>query len=168
METRLPSLARVVNGWQMNTEVMGVYGDYFLKRAIIAMAGLGANQALDAIYPLSLVDTEGRPYDGTLTNTMHFDRDHLPPVRAFWSITMYDAESFQCANELDRFAIDDRDALTYNPDGSLDLFFQHAKPEAEKVASWLPAPVGGWNLCMRTLKRCHGKVGCRSRTRSVR
>lgn len=149
MKAKLPTLARLTNGWQMNTEVMGVYGDYFLKRAIVAMIGLGANQAVDAIYPTSFVDADGRPYDGAHAYTLHFDKDQLPPVGAFWSITMYDAEGFQCPNELNRFAIGDRSELTYNPDGSLDLYFQHAKPEAPKVSNWLPAPAGGWNLCMR-------------------
>jgi hypothetical protein len=80
---------------------------------------------------------------------MHFDKDELPPVAAFWSITMYDEDGFQCANELSRFAIGDRDALHYNPDGSLDIYFQHGNPGPDKVANWLPAPEGSWNLTMR-------------------
>ncbi|HKU81288.1 MAG TPA: DUF1254 domain-containing protein, partial [Candidatus Tumulicola sp.] len=61
MQEKMPTLARVVNGWQMNTDTMGVYGDYYLKRAIVAMAGLGANQPEDAIYPLNVCDADGRP-----------------------------------------------------------------------------------------------------------
>ncbi len=80
---------------------------------------------------------------------MHFDRDKLPPVAAFWSITMYDNDGFQCANELERFAIGDRDALRYNADGSLDIYFQHDNPGSDKVSNWLPAPEGAWNLTMR-------------------
>ena len=56
---------------------------------------------------------------------MHFSQDELPPVDAFWSVTMYDDLGFQIANELDRFAIGDRDALIYNADGSLDIYIQH-------------------------------------------
>jgi hypothetical protein len=133
----------------MNTDTMGVYGDYYLKRAIVAMIGLGANQAVDAIYPMSTVDADGQPYNGAHKYVLHFDKDQLPPVGAFWSITMYDNEGFQCANELNRFAIGDRDALRCNEDGSLDLYFQHENPGADKVFNWLPAPEGGWNLVMR-------------------
>jgi hypothetical protein len=64
MKAKLPTLARVVNGWQMNTDTMGVYGTYYLKRAIVAMVGLGANLPEDAIYPLCVVDAVGRPLDG--------------------------------------------------------------------------------------------------------
>jgi hypothetical protein len=149
MQTKLPTLARVVNGWQMNTDTMGVYGDYYLKRAIIAMAGLGANQAVDAIYPLSLVDADGQPYNGANQYVMHFEKDEIPPIAAFWSMTLYDAEGFQVANELNRFAIGDRDALQFNADGSLDLYFQNANPGPDKVSNWLPTPTGPWNLCLR-------------------
>ncbi|MDT7681519.1 MAG: hypothetical protein QOG57_1829 [Pseudonocardiales bacterium] len=65
MNAKLPTLARVVNGWQLNTDTMGVYGNYYLKRAIIAQVGLGANQTEDAVYPMVPVDGEGRPLDGT-------------------------------------------------------------------------------------------------------
>jgi hypothetical protein len=149
MRTKMPTLARVVNGWQMNVETMGVYGDSYLKRAIITMVGLGANQAVDAVYPLSTADADGNPYSSPAHYVMHFEQDKLPPVAAFWSITMYDNEGFQCANELDRFAIGDRDALRYNADGSLDLYFQHDNPGADKASNWLPAPEGAWNLTMR-------------------
>ena len=61
MQATLPILARVANGWSMNTNAMGVYGDYYVKRAVVAMAGLGANQVEDAIYPLQLTDADGQP-----------------------------------------------------------------------------------------------------------
>jgi hypothetical protein len=61
---------------------------------------------------------------------------------AFWSVTMYDAEGFQAANPIDRFAIGDRDQLTYNADGSLNLYLQHDSPGADKESNWLPAPRG--------------------------
>ena len=149
MQTKLPTLARVVNGWQMNTDTMGVYGDYYLKRAIVAMVGLGANQAVDAIYPLSLVDADGQPYHGANQYVMHFEKDEIPPIAASWSMTLYDAEGFQVANELNRFAIGDRDALQFNADGSLDLYLQNTNPGPDKVSNWLPTPTGPWNLCLR-------------------
>ena len=78
MNDKLPTVARVVNGWQMNTDTMGVYGTYYLKRAIIAMLGLGANLPEDAIYPLSLGDAEGNPLTGADTYVLSFAQADLP------------------------------------------------------------------------------------------
>ena len=143
MQEKLPTVARVANGWQMNTDTMGVYGNYYLKRAIVAMAGLGANQPEDAVYPLNLADADGKPLTGDQKYVLHFNKDQLPPAEAFWSVTMYDAEGFQVANPINRFAIGDRDALKYNADGSLDLYIQNANPGADKESNWLPAPASG-------------------------
>lgn len=143
MIEKLPTLARIENGWQMNTDTMGVYGNYYLKRAIVAMVGLGANQPQDAVYPLNVFDANGKPMEGQNNYVLHFDKNELPPVEAFWSITMYDAEGFQVANKLDRFAIGDRDSLKYNSDGSLDIYIQNDSPEDDKVSNWLPSPPQG-------------------------
>lgn len=143
MMEKLPTLARVVNGWQMNTDTMGAYGNYYLKRAIVAMVGLGANQPQDAIYPLCVADTDGKPLEGSNKYILRFSKEELPPVEAFWSITMYDHEGFQVANTLNRFAIGDRDALKYNADGSLDIYIQHDSPGADKESNWLPSPPQG-------------------------
>jgi hypothetical protein len=144
-----PRIGRVANGWAMNTDSVGVYGDYYLKRAIITMVGLGANLPEDAIYPVALTDADGRQLDGANDYVLHFDADQLPPVGAFWSVTMYDADGFQAGNELDRFAIGDRDSLRYGPDGSLDLYLQHDDPGPDRVANWLPAPRGALGVTMR-------------------
>lgn len=149
MKDKSPTVARVVNGWQMNTDTMGVYGNYYLKRAIIALIGLGANQPEDAIYPFNFGDADGKPMDGANNYVLHFSKAELPPVNAFWSVTMYDAEGFQAANKLNRFAIGDRDALKYNADGSLDLYIQNASPGADKESNWLPAPKGPLGVTMR-------------------
>jgi hypothetical protein len=149
MNAKVPTLARVVNGWQLNTDTMGVYGNYYLKRAIVALIGLGANQVDDAIYPMAPVDSDNRPLDGTKNYVLHFAQSEIPPTNAFWSVTLYDNEGFQVANPLDRFAIGDRDALTYNDDGSLDLYVQHASPGPDKESNWLPAPAGPFNLTAR-------------------
>ncbi len=127
----------------MNTDTMGVYGDYYLKRAIIAMMGLGANQPEDAVYPLLFADADGKPLMGESRYVLHFAKDELPPAAAFWSVTMYDEAGFQVANPLNRFAIGDRDALKYNADGSLDLYIQNASPGTDKESNWLPAPAKG-------------------------
>ena len=143
MKEKIPTMARVVNGWQMNTDTMGAYGNYYLKRAIVAMIGLGANQPMDAIYPLLATDADGKVLEGGNNYLLHFNKEELPPVGAFWSVTMYDAEGFQVANPLNRFAIGDRDALKYNGDGSLDIYIQHASPGTDKESNWLPSPAQG-------------------------
>ncbi len=149
MEWKVPTLARVANHWSMNTDTMGVYGNYYLKRAIVSQLGLGANLPEDAIYPLNLGDEAGRPLDGASKYTIHFDKEALPPVHAFWSITLYDPDGFQVANPLNRFAVSSWMPFKYNPDGSLDLYFQNENPGKDKEANWLPAPKGAFNLTMR-------------------
>jgi hypothetical protein len=149
MEWKVPTMARVVNGWSMNTDTMGVYGNYYLKRAIVAQLGLGANLPEDAIYPLNLADETGKPLDGAGKYTIHFDKGATPPVSAFWSITLYDSDGFQVENRLNRFALSSWMPFKYNPDGSLDLYFQNESPGADTEINWLPAPKGPFNLTMR-------------------
>jgi|SRR5581483_4342509 len=149
MKWKVPTLARVVNGWSMNTDTMGVYGNYYLKRAIVAQLGLGANVPEDAVYPLNLADEAGRPLDGANKYTIHFDKSATPPVDAFWSITLYDQEGYQVGNSLNRFAVSSWMPFKTNPDGSLDLYFQNESPGKDKEWNWLPAPKGPYNLTMR-------------------
>jgi hypothetical protein len=149
MAWKVPTLARVVNGWSMNTDTMGVYGNYYLKRAIVAQLGLGANLPEDAIYPVNLADDTGKPLDGANKYTLHFDKGDTPPADAFWSVTLYDAEGFQVANPLNRFNLASWMPLKSNADGSFDLYFQNESPGADKEANWLPAPKGAFNLLMR-------------------
>jgi hypothetical protein len=141
--------ATMANGWMLNTDTMGVYGNLYLKRAAVAQVGLGANPAEDAVYPLLATDADGAPVDGGKDYVIHFAADALPPVAAFWSITMYDAEGFQVANELDRFAIGDRDPLAYTADGSLDIYVQPENPGPDRVANWLPSAPGPSGITMR-------------------
>ncbi|MFK8253377.1 DUF1254 domain-containing protein [Ancylobacter terrae] len=149
MKWKVASLARVANGWSMNTDTMGVYGNFYLKRAIVTQLGLGANLVEDAIYPMNLFDRSGKPLDGSSGYTIHFDKANLPPVDAFWSVTLYDSQGFQVANPLNRFAVSSWMPFVYNADGSLDLYFQNESPGADKEANWLPAPKGAFNLTMR-------------------
>ena len=142
MAWKVPTLARVVNGWSMNTDTMGVYGNYYLKRAIIAQLGLGANLPEDAIYPINLADESGKPLDGANKYTLHFDKGDAPPARAFWSVTLYDAEGYQVPNSLNRFAVSSWMPFKYAADGSLDLYFQNDSPGTDKEANWLPAQRG--------------------------
>ena len=149
MAWKLPTLARVANGWSMNTDTVGVYGNYYLKRAILAQQGLGANVVEDAIYPLNLADESGKPLDGANKYTITFEKGAAPPVNAFWSITLYDQEGFQVGNTLNRFAVSSWMPFKTNADGSLDLYFQNESPGKDKEANWLPAPKAPFNLTMR-------------------
>ena len=79
MAWKLSTLARVVNGWSMNTDTMGVYGNYYLKRTIVTQIGLGANLPQDAIYPINLFDGTRQPLDGANKYTIHFEKAPLRP-----------------------------------------------------------------------------------------
>jgi hypothetical protein len=149
MEWKVPTLARVTNGWSMNTDTMGVYGNYYVKRAIIAQQGLGANLPEDAVYPLEITDAAGKPLDGANKYTLRFEKDAMPPVSAFWSVTLYDRQGFQVANPLNRFAVSSWMPFKQNPDGSLVLFIQNESPGKDNEQNWLPAPKGSFNLTMR-------------------
>jgi hypothetical protein len=143
------TIGTAVNGWRVTAETMGVYGNSYFKRAAVAAIGLGANPPEDAIYPVLAADADGAPVTGEHDYLLHFSADGLPPVEAFWSVTMYDAEGFQVANEIDRFALGDRDPLSYNPDGSLDILISRRDPGPERRANWLPSPAGPLGLTLR-------------------
>jgi hypothetical protein len=149
VQAKIPTLAKVVNGWQMNTDTMGVYGTYYLKRAGVALFGLGANLPEDAVYPVNLGDADGKPLTGAHKYMLHFAKNEIPPAAAFWSVTLYDKDGFPVANAQNRNAIGDRDDLQFNADGSLDLYFQNESPGKDKESNWLSAPTGDFNLTMR-------------------
>jgi hypothetical protein len=149
MAWKVPTLARVTNHWSMNTDTMGVYGNYYLKRAIVAQLGLGANLPEDAIYPNSVGDENGKPLDGANKYIVRFAKDAVPPVEAFWSITLYDDEGFQVANPLNRFAVSSWMPFKRDADGSLTLYVQNDNPGGDREANWLPAPTSPFNLTMR-------------------
>ena len=149
MAWKIPTIARVANGWSMNTDTMGVYGNYYLKRAMVSQLGLGANLPEDAIYPLNLGDSTGKPLDGASKYKIHFDAGATPPVNGFWSLTLYDSDGFQVGNVLNRFAVSSWMPFNKNADGSLDLYFQNESPGKDKEPNWLPAPSRAFNLTMR-------------------
>jgi len=120
------------------SDTMGVYGDYYLKRAIVAQVGLGANLPEDAIYPVNLGDEAGRALDGANRYRIHFAKSDTPPANAFCSVTLYDAEGFQIANPLNRFAVSSWMPLKHNADGS--LYFQNESPGARQGSKLVPSP----------------------------
>ncbi|HEY6306585.1 MAG TPA: DUF1254 domain-containing protein [Candidatus Angelobacter sp.] len=135
-------------GWTLP----GHYGRYatnYMVRALTARYFLGILPSEDAVYLSCVRDSSGQPFQGNKRYTMHFDKGAIPPVKAFWSLTLYDDQGYFAANPLKRFAIGDRDPLRFNADGSLDLYIQHDSPGGEKDSNWLPAPSGGFNLALR-------------------
>jgi hypothetical protein len=111
--------------------------------------GLGANVAKDAVYPTTFVGGSSQPLNGANRYVLHFDKGGLPPANAFWSLTMYDAQSFLAANPIDRYNIAGWMPLKYNPDGSLDVYIQHESPGKTKASNWLPAPAGDFSVTLR-------------------
>jgi hypothetical protein len=144
----LPAMGTVVNGWNIMLKT-GVYGTDYVDRAVVTAVGLGANRPEDAVYPTSLAADDGKPYDGANKYVMHFNKGALPPVRGFWSLTMYNAQFFFVENSLNRYTLSPRNKLKFNPDGSLDLYLEAANPGPEKESNWLPAPNGRFVLMLR-------------------
>ncbi|HXJ77199.1 MAG TPA: DUF1254 domain-containing protein [Candidatus Methylomirabilis sp.] len=136
------------NGWLFTTKT-GLYGTDYVQRALITAVGLGANRPQDAVYPTSEVGADGKPYDGAVKYVMHLPKGQMPPARAFWSLTMYNAEYFFVDNPLNRYTLSSRSALKANPDGSTDLYIQKDSPGPDKESNWLPAPAGRFILMLR-------------------
>lgn len=137
-----------VNGWEILTKT-GIYGTDYANRALVTAVGLGANRPQDAIYPTSVTDADGKPYNGANNYVMHFDKGQTPPVNGFWSLTMYDARFFFVPNKLNKYTVSPRDPLKYNDDGSLDIYIQNESPGPEREANWLPAPTDKFILMLR-------------------
>ncbi|MFH8387545.1 DUF1214 domain-containing protein [Kitasatospora sp. NPDC018058] len=135
---------------------MGVYGDSYLKRAVVAAGGLGANPPEDAVYPVLAADADAdadadnKPVNGDHDYILRFETTELPPAGDFWSVTMYDAEGYQVANELGRLALGDRDDLDYDKqDGSLTVYISQHNPGPDRESNGLPAPSRPLGITMR-------------------
>ncbi len=140
MAAAMKRMGQQVNGWNIAADNIGTYGTSYMRRAVVALGGLGANLPEDAIYPTAFVDAAGQPLNGANKYVVHFDKGKLPPADAFWSITMYDKDGFQVPNPINRFAIGDRDKLIPNADGSLDIYLQAESPGGDRESNWLPSP----------------------------
>lgn len=135
--------------WSVMPDNIGRFGTDYLFRAVIARIALGANLPEEAIYPAARTDVSGEALDGASKYEIRFEKGQLPPVRAFWSITMYNDMQFFVDNPIDRYAIGDRDTLIEGADGSVTLYVQHESPGEALESNWLPAPEGGFNMIMR-------------------
>src|SRR5262249_30009878 len=139
----------VVNGWSYMTKT-GIYGTEYDIRAATTFVGLGANRPEDAVYPFTAIDANGQPLTGAHRYVLHFSKGEEPPVKGFWSLTMYNSEYYFVENPIHRYQISPKQSpVKYTPDGSLDLYIQHESPGAAKEKNWLPAPSGKFVLMLR-------------------
>jgi len=155
VDAYLSSGAKDINGWK----VASVFGDAafyqgdWLKRAAAAKGGIYGNDAVEAMYPMTRVDAAGETLDGSKHHyTLTFPAGQLPPVNAFWSVTMYDGKSqLLIENPINRYLINSPmlPAMKKNADGSLTLYIQKDSPGKAREANWLPAPAGTIYLVMR-------------------
>ena len=142
-------LGITANGW--STSYAGsIFGTDYLLRAAVAMDQIYVVNREEALYPVAHVDRDGKPLDGRKSYVICFTRDQMPPVNAFWSITMYYAKGFLVPNAMHRYSIGDRTpGLVYGPDGSLKIVVQNESPGQDRESNWLPAPPEGFMLMMR-------------------
>ena len=136
------------NGWLFTTKT-GLYETDYLQRAFVTEVGLGANRPEDAVYPMSQRASLLEAYDGAHSYTLRFAKGELPPVKGFWSLTMYDEHMFFVANPINRYSMSLRTNPKFEPDGSLVIYIQNENPGADRQANWLPAPKGKFHLMLR-------------------
>lgn len=124
----------------------------YMGRMSGAVLGIYGNSKDEALYPAYFVDASMKPLVGANNYTLRFGPEQLPPVNAFWSLTLYELpSSLLYANALDRYLINSSmlDSLKRDPDGGVTLYVQHETPGPEKEANWLPAPSGPFFAVMR-------------------
>lgn len=148
IEVHAEEMGKKVNGWKILSDI-GKYDAKYLSRASAAAFFLGANLPDDLLFPFTHEDADGKVLDGANKYVLHFPKGNLPPVKGFWSLTMYDDQLFFVDNPLNRYALSSRNALKYNNDGSLDIYIQNASPGPEKEANWLATPKGNFVLMLR-------------------
>jgi hypothetical protein len=151
----LASGVKDINGWNIGSFFgdREFYNGNWLMRAGAAKGGIYGNDAVEATYPFTRVDAKGETLDGSKHNyTLTFPAGELPPVNAFWSVTMYDGKSqLLIENPINRYLINSPmlPNMKKNADGSLTLYIQKDSPGADKEANWLPAPNDTIYLVMR-------------------
>ena len=133
--------------WQYFDAPIGDFGTEYNYRALVALAGLGANTVDVAIYPKTDIDSAGETLSGAKSYVMHFDT--TPPISegGFWSVTAYGSDDFLIDNPIDRYCINDRSDFKFNSDGSLDIILSKEQPA--NVSNWLPVSDGEFHLYMR-------------------
>jgi hypothetical protein len=153
LQTAFLTQAPKDNGWLV--EGTGHYGTDYVKRAVVDRVGLGAPVPSLAIYPFTVTDENLHPLVGSSRYVAHFGAQSLPfPVRAFWSLTLYNDQGLFVQNPAHVYLINNRSDVHYNPDGSLDLYIQATAPsDPLERRNWLPSPAGrAFRLIMRLYK----------------
>ena len=155
VQAYLDSGMKDINGWKVGSLFgnSAFYKGDWLKRAAAAKGGIYGNDAIEAMYPMTRVDANGETLDGSKHNyTLTFPSGQLPPVNAFWSVTMYDGKTqLLIENPINRYLINSPmlPAMKKNKDGSLTIHVQKDSPGKDKEANWLPAPNDPIYLVMR-------------------
>jgi hypothetical protein len=155
VEEKVTMIGKRINGWQVGA----AFGDRaffkgdWLLRAAAAKAGIFGNDAVEAMYPMTRWLADGEVLDSSKHNyTLTFPAGQMPPVNAFWSVTMYDGKTqLLIDNPLNRYLINSPmlPGMKTNDDGSLTLYIQKDSPGPDKEANWLPAPNGPIYMVMR-------------------
>lgn len=142
-----------VNGWNYLPRDLGRAGqrrDYLTRGALQCATGIAANDLEEAVYLPTTVDVAGERLSGERRYRLRFAPGALPPVNAFWSLTMYGMDMNLVDNPINRYSIGDRTpGLMRDADGGLTLYIQRDRPEAGREANWLPAPEGLFNMVLR-------------------
>ncbi len=140
------------SAWRHPIQLATSFGDDLLLRAFLSHQAIGALETLEAAYPRCETDANGIPLKGEAVYRLRFAPGQLPPVEAFWSITLYDASDYLLvANPIERYSIGDRTAgLVHDSDGGLTVTLSHCAPlDVKQRANWLPAPADRFFLCLR-------------------
>ncbi|MBU2874673.1 DUF1254 domain-containing protein [Marinobacter salexigens] len=142
------------DGWSYFSGAIGDFRNKYSLRAAVAIHSLAALVPEEATYMRSYNEQGGEYLDGRQNWRLHFSADKLPPVEAFWSLTLYEPTGeglfFFYENSENRYAIGDRTKeLSYNQDGSLDLYIGNQDPGVSKRSNWLPGPSGPFVLLFR-------------------
>jgi hypothetical protein len=155
VEKYLAGGEKIINGWKIGSwfgDRAFYHGDWLL-RAAGAKGGIYGNDSAEATYPMTKTLVNGEELDGSKANyALTFAKDQLPPVNAFWSVTMYDGKTqLLIENPINRYLINSPmlPDLKKNRDGSLTLYIQKDSPGKAKESNWLPAPNGPIYLVMR-------------------
>ncbi|HRZ09241.1 MAG TPA: DUF1254 domain-containing protein [Gemmatimonadales bacterium] len=155
VEEAVTTIGTEQNGWKVGAAFgdRAFYNGNWVLRAAAAKAGIFGNDAVEAMYPMTKALPDGTALDASQHNyTLTFPAGQLPPVNAFWSVTMYDGKTqFLIKNPIDRYLINSPmlPGLTQNADGSLTIYIQKDSPGKDKESNWLPAPDGPIYMVMR-------------------
>ena len=133
--------------WDYFGEPIGDFNTAYAYRALVALAGLGANTVEVALYPKIEQDADGNPLTGEKSYLLHFESYPQVLEGGFWSVTAYGDDDFLIDNPIDRYCINDRSGLQANDDGSVDVILSEDAPQ--NTINWLPVGAGGFHLFMR-------------------